>query len=654
MTGNIQGREYQAPPDPPKLLTDLEACEVAARPECFKRKILPVVKFLEPIERDQLIFTAARLLKPAGVRVETIRKAVREMLEEDEPEPQEDDEKEKMTQAQCLVALASEVELFHDPEGNCFSSFPVGEHIETCSLKTKGFRNWLRRRFYEEFKKPPGAQALQDALGVLEARAQFDGPELPVYTRLAARDGNIYIDLCNEKWKAVEVTPAGWRVVNNPPVKFRRAKGMLPLPYPVAGGSIEELRRFVNVPDEAGWRLAVAWTVAAMRPAGPYPVLILQGEQGNAKSTTTRALRALVDPNTAPLRTIPRDERDLMIAANNGWVLSFDNLSGVQPWLSDAICRLATGGGFATRELHTDQDEVLFDAMRPLALNGIDELTSRHDLLDRALILNLPSIPEGQRQDEKTFWSEFEKARPELLGALLDAVAAGLRNIDKVKLDRLPRMADFAKWVAAAEEALPWPAGDFVEAYTGNRAEAVELALEADLVAVAVRTLLEGRFDWTGTAQELLSELARHVPESIQKTKAWPRTPKALGNRLRRAATFLRHSGVEVEFYREPGGSTGKRTRLIRLGLKIIVPTVPTVPGKPENPATQGFAGRDDRDESRDDRDANTRNVPATVPARSPGATRVRDDRDDRDAKKHSFSEKKEDKGDVPDDLPDF
>lgn len=573
--------------DPKKLLAGLESHEIAGRPEYFKRKILTVLKFLEPLERDQLIFTVARLLKPAGVRAETIRKAVRDVLEEDEAPETPEEEKEKTTQGQYLIQLAAEAELFHAPAGDCYASFPVADHIETCSLKAKGFRSWLRQRFYAQTGKPPGAQALQDALGVLEAKAQFEGPELPIYARLAAKDGNIYIDLCNEKWEAVEVTPAGWRVVNNPPVKFRRARGMLALPCPVAGGSIEELHKFVNVPDEAGWRLVVAWLVAALRPTGPYPVLLLQGEQGSAKSTTARALRSLVDPNTAPLRTIPRDERDLMIAAGNGWLLSFDNLSGVQPWLSDAFCRLSTGGGFSCRELYSDDSEIIFDAMRPLVLNGIDELTSRHDLLDRALILNLPAIPEDRRQSEAAFWIELEAARARILGALLDAVAAGLRNIDKIRIDRLPRMADFAKWATACESALPWPAGGFLEAYAGNRADAVELALEADLVAVAVRALLARSKAWEGTAQELLNELNRLVPESARKTKAWPGTPKVLGNRLRRAATFLRKVSISVDFYREAG--SGKR--LLRLSTQNTVTNATNVTANAGGQENQGFGG---------------------------------------------------------------
>lgn len=486
--------------------------------------------------------------------------------------------KERESQAQSLVnlALSSGVELFHTPDGNAYATVTVNGHKETWPVSSRGsgpFRNWLRRIFFEKHGKPAGSQALQDAIGVLEAKAQFDGPEYPVFTRVAEHDGKVYIDLANDAWEAVEISPMGWRVISNCPVKFKRSKGMLPLPHPEAGGSIEELKHFLNIPDEDSWRLMVSWLLASLRPKGPYPVLLLQGEQGAAKSTTSRVLRALIDPNTAPLRTCPKDERDLMITATNSWAVSFDNLSGIPVWLSDALCRLATGGGFSTRTLYENDEETILSACRPIIANGIDEIASRHDLLDRAIIIHLPPIPEENRKDEAQFWAEFEKARPKIFGALLDAVSAGLRNIDSVHLDKLPRMADFAKWITACEEALPWPSGGFMEAYLGNREEAIETALEGDIVAVAIKNLLEEREAWEGTASELLEALEVFIDDTTKRSVAWPKNPKNLGNRLRRVATFLRASGIEVEFLREGHD----RRRLIRLKRENVVRNVRNV-----------------------------------------------------------------------------
>jgi hypothetical protein len=207
---------------------------------------------------------------------------------------------------------------------------------------------------------------------------------------------------------------------------------MLPMPMPEEGGCLDVLRPFVNVATDEEWRLLVSWLLAALRPRGPYPALGVHGEQGSAKSTLVRVLRSLIDPNVAALRSTPRDERDLVIAANNGWLIALDNLSHLQDWLSDALCRLATGSGFATRELYSNAEETIFAAQRPIVLNGIEELATRADLLDRAILLYLPTIPEEKRQDEQAFWQAFEQARPHILGALLDIVSAALGTLPTV------------------------------------------------------------------------------------------------------------------------------------------------------------------------------------------------------------------------------
>lgn len=320
------------------------------------------------------------------------------------------------------------------------------------------------------------------------------------------------------------------------------------------------------------WPMVLAWLVAALRPCGPYPALDVHGEQGSAKSTMARALRSLVDPSTAPLRGTPRDERDLMIAASNSWVLAFDNVSWLPDWLSDALCRLATGGGLSTRQLYTDQDEIIFAGQRPIILNGIGEFVAGSDLRDRVLTVTCPTIEEADRRDEEGFWKAFEAARPRLLGALLDAVSMALKNLPTTVLTRLPRMADFARWVTAAEPALGWPSGAFLSTYAGNRRMAVEQSLELDPVGTAVRQLAESE-QWDGAVGELLERLRPLVADHVRNSRDWPRNARGLSNRLHRPAPALRQVGVLLEFR-----SRTKKGRVvsIRKGLQATITTVTT------------------------------------------------------------------------------
>ena len=466
-----------------------------------------------------------------------------------------------MNSTDVLLNVATAAQLFHASDGTGFADLIIDGYRESWPLRSKRFQAWLREQYYERTWGAPNPAALNAALNVLEAQAQFDGPQRNVSVRLAGQDGLIYLDLADEFWRCVEIGANGWRIADDPPIRFRRSAAMQPLPLPVRGGSIESLAPFLNIASENDFVLVVAWLLGALRAGGPYPVLAIAGEQGSAKTVCSKLLRALIDPSVAPVRALPRDERELFITASNGHVLAFDNLSGLPAWLSDTLCRLTSGGAFSTRRLFTDKDEIVFADTRPVILNGIEDVITRPDLADRALFLTLPSISEGRRRPEKELWREFELARPRLLGALLDAASHGLRTLPHVRLDRLPRMADFAIWATACETAL-LPTGAFARAYEANRRAAIEGVIDADPVAACVREIMAERSAWTGCATDLLRTEAELAGNGASRgSSGWPKNPRALAGRLRRVQTALRTLGIEVTFGRE--GRAG--TRIIRM-----------------------------------------------------------------------------------------
>ena len=447
-----------------------------------------------------------------------------------------------------LVEFASAVEFWRSPDREPFATVLVDRHVENWPVRGKGFRRWLAGGCYDDCGIVPSGQTIEDALRVLEMKA-LRGPEYRSFLRVGEWDGKIYLDLGDEAWRAVEVTAEGWAVVAQAPtgMRFIRPGVMHSLPEPARGESVALLRPLVNVASEDDFKLVVAWLVAALRPRGPYPVLAINGEQGTAKSMLSQILVKSVDPHGAPLRALPRDERDLAVAAHNAWMIAFDNLSHISEGMSDALCRLATGAGFGTRELHSDRDEVIFTAQRPIIMNGISDVALRPDLGDRAITITLSPIPRQARRVEAELWADFEAVRPEILGALLDGVAAALRDIGTVKVDGFERMADFMQWGIAAEPGLGWEPGSFVTAYSANCAGTIELGVEMDPVASAVRAFAnECAEAWEGSAGELLPELEQFVSVKVKESRAWPATPAGLANRLRRAASGLRQMGIEI------------------------------------------------------------------------------------------------------------
>jgi hypothetical protein len=457
------------------------------------------------------------------------------------------------TIADNLVTLARrDCSVFIGDDGSSWADVRVDGRRETWSLKSRGFRNWLVHAYYAATGRAPSPDALNQALLTLEASARYDGSSHSVRVRTGAFGDCYYLDLADADWRAVEISAQGWRVVSEPPIRFARPRGMLALPEPVRGGSLIELRDFLNLASDTDHTLVIAWLLAALRPVGPYPLLAIAGEPGASKSTTARVLRSLTDPNISALRSAPREERDCWIAASNSGMLAFDNLSSIPGWLSDALCRIATGGGYATRQLHTDDDEILFDAVRPTLITSVSDVIARSDLADRAILIELPPIPEDRRQPEEEFNARLAAARPRILGALLDAMVVGMRNRDTVSLPKLPRLADFATWATACEPSFTHQGG-VMTAYAENHRETVTSVLEGDVVCVALLKFLDAQSDsgqhgytWTGTAEALLAQLTGHAPSGATRS-GWPVNPQALSGRLRMSARNLAQVGVAIE-----------------------------------------------------------------------------------------------------------
>jgi hypothetical protein len=463
----------------------------------------------------------------------------------------------KPSQATKLTAMVrdSDAELFHDTSGDTYLTVSVGDHRETHLLRSRAAKEWLRHKFYELEATALSGNALRDAIEQLSAEATFSGACRPVHVRRAGDDDNIYLDLGDAAWQVVHVTAQGWQVVPaaDMPVRFRRPGGMLALPQPILGGNMELLRPFVNVTNADDFKLVVAWLLGVLRPRGPYPILALSGEQGSAKSTLARTLRSLLDPNVAPLRTLPRDEGDLLIAAKHGLAICYDNVSSVSEAMSDALCRLATGGGLGKRTLYTDIDETLMDATRPVILTGIESALTRGDAMDRALMVELQRILKSRRRTESEIDVDLEAMRPGVLGALLTAASASLANWPTTRPETLPRMADFGRWVEAGAPALGWQPGAFLAHYDTNRNEADEIVADSEPIGPPLIAFIDTHGSWTGTANELLVALGDLAGEKATKAKEWPKSARGMAGRLKRIAPNLRRLGYAVETGRREG-----------------------------------------------------------------------------------------------------
>lgn len=450
-----------------------------------------------------------------------------------------DEEREKRAQTDRIVAFVrARCELFHDDHDTAYSR--DRQTGEVRPVAGYAFRHWLTASFYEYYSKAVRDQSLREAKMTLEGLAMQECRL--VYVRGAVVDDVYMLDLGNDgDSRAVHLRAGHWSV-ESAKLMFFRSESAQPLPVPTKGGDIEPLWRIANIPPEARL-LVVTWLVECLRPDTPYPVLELLGEHGSAKSTAQAALRRLIDPNAADLRGVPKSAEDLFISGGVNHMISLENVSHLPAPLQDAMCTVATGGGFAKRKLYTDGDESVIALKRPIVLNGIAAAVTQQDLVSRTLSVEMPVIQSAHARDKLD--AEFEANRASILGGLLDIAARALECLPDMWLpaERRPRLIEFAYLGMAVAKAMGHDPEDFMSQFETARQDGLERTLEASPVATAIRAWAESHPEGAEMpAGEWLHELQHHKPQG---SDAWPRSAKGLGDAMRRAAPALRGAGVE-------------------------------------------------------------------------------------------------------------
>ena len=453
-------------------------------------------------------------------------------------------EQEDSTKADELVNLVKDKsELFHCTRGIGYATFEHNGHVETWSTGSKGFIDWLSFMAYSELGFSPSETTLKQVIAVLNGIAKYEGEEYEVYLRCAPYKDGYIVDLTNEQWQAVKITPSGREVINNPPVKFIRSSTATALPIP-ANGNLNLLWKHVNITIKQR-PLAIAFLLEAWRPDTPFVILSLNGEQGSAKSSTHKRLRQLSDPNAVPLRVAPKSTEDMYVSASNNWMASFENMSNLSANMQDGLCTLCTGGGFAARKLYSDSDESTIEVKRPAIINSIVNVITRPDAIDRTVSLWLPPIKDANKKRDAELDLAFEKDLPAILGGLFDLFSATLRELPNVDIKEPPRMIDFSY----LGEAILKSAGEevsFNTLYKTNRSKSLISSLESSPAALAVLEMAKSlKSMWTGTFKSLKAQIETH---HHQEGEGWPKSPKGLSAVLRRMLPALREAGVTVRF----------------------------------------------------------------------------------------------------------
>jgi hypothetical protein len=465
---------------------------------------------------------------------------------------------QKAAELQAVEKISAEItsSLFHDPEERSWARVLDKDHYKTYAVDSPEMRRHLEGLYYKETKRNSGQgegipdKLLKETIKRLRVMALHDGEENKVSLRVGAENTRtLYIDLCDKQRRVVRISPTGWKVEDQPPVFFRRTHYMLPLPIPERGGSLDELEPFLNIIPDL-FVLVKGWLLTALCSSGPYPLMVLIGPAGSAKSTFTKILRDLTDPNMNPYSGSPHDYREFKVAALNNHVLAYDNLSSLSPTVSDALCRQAVGGGGTERRYHTNKDEVRFPyTANPIILNAITELVTRPDLVERSIILHLEHI--DSKRTEAALTRAYNAKRGRIFAGLLDLMVEGVRNLPTVRSESSIRMVEAITWCGACGLA------SFGDCYSKTLRGNYQAVVENNVFARGIVALMEQQVRWTG----IMSELQKTLEESGYRL---PKRANELSNDLKEMEPALR-TGHGIAVKRLKRGAHGRPIEILKV-----------------------------------------------------------------------------------------
>ncbi|WP_447044273.1 toprim domain-containing protein [Vreelandella sp. H-I2] len=462
----------------------------------------------------------------------------------------EDDEGDKQAQSDKIVAFVRAwSDLFHDDNDVAYARHRQTGEVR--SMSSRSFRNWLTAAFYEQTEKAVRDQSLREARMTLEGLAMQD--HRTVNIRVGGSNGDYWLDLGRPGSNLAVHLRAGRWSIEESSLMFCRSDSAQELPEPVRNGDINLLWRIANVPDEARL-LIIAWLVDCLRADTPYPILELLGEQGSGKSGTQTAIRRVIDPNGADLRGVPKSAEDLFVTGGVNHVISMENVSHLPAPLQDAMCVVATGGGFAKRKLYSDSDETVISLKRPIISNGIAAAITQQDAVSRAVTVELPILTDAQAKNNLE--AEFEANRASIIGGLLDIAANALVHLPEMSLPagERPRLVEFAYLGMAVARAMGREPEEFTKQFNTARQDGLERTLDASPVATSIREWAERHPGETEerSAKEWLRVIESYKPLGCD---SWPRSAKGLGDAMRRAAPALRQLGIECKCLGKTGGT---------------------------------------------------------------------------------------------------
>jgi putative DNA primase/helicase len=442
--------------------------------------------------------------------------------------------------AGIILGLAEQLPLYRDDTKTPWT-FIKGEMV---LLLSQDVEDWLTLQYIRQTGSVPTSEAMNGAKRVLFAMARQEGESIDLYNRVAWRDGAAWYDL--GRGRAVRTTAEGFSVVPAVPL-FKSWPHQQPHPEPLPLGNPWEFMRYCHIAEEN--RLLVLTTlITSFIPGIAHPLWHVQGPQGSGKSSFCRLVKRIVDPSAAELQIVqPERETDFFLLLYHNYLVALDNLSGLNGRTSDLLCGASTGTAVSQRAYYTNLDTILIRLKNIVLLNGIVPLVSRADLLDRTITIHLDRIPADGRREERLVMEEFDAAIPQILGGIFSTLSKAMAIYPTVRLETLPRLADFARWGYSVAEALGGYGAQFLADFGANATAQGEEMLGQSTLALALFAYMDERDTWETTVGQAYSVLLEAATPA-KGDNSFPGKPQDMRRYLERLRVTLADAGITYQF----------------------------------------------------------------------------------------------------------
>ena len=567
--------------------------------------------FFDRGEIDAL-FKRANLPEWKDKDTELILDTLEEKLKEEEKTAKKEEDKRQPLIDRIIQLAFDNSEFIHDQYKEGFAVVNSGMNKKVIKLHSREFKLWMGKLFWDKEGKGITQDVLTSALNTIEGKALFEGERIDLHNRVASHNEKIYYDMSDEEGRIIEIDDNGWRFITNSPVLFRREQHQKAQVEPKRGGDLDKLWTYLNLSPEGDKVLFRSKLITDFFHGIDHAIAVLYGEQGSGKTFSSECAKDIIDPSSLKTQSLSKDEQSLILSLYHNWLTVFDNVSEVKDWQSDIISRAVTGEGVSRRRLYTDDEEQMYNFKRTVTINGLIIPSFAPDTMDRSLLFKIKRFE--QHGSKEKLEKEFERDKPEILGALFDLVSKTLKKIGEENVEIPPgiRLYDFAVIGETAARAAGEANGYFLDLYLKKKADDNFEVIQSSLMGSVLYSLisdggyigagdeyndfLDEEKKWSGSPSELLEIFNFKAAEMKidKRPKEWKGSPKGLSNALEKLKTNFKAIGVEIERGREHEGRF--IDILVNESCPLDTGKKSTQPSRPSRPDEVGDE-RDERDE---------------------------------------------------------